>query len=109
MTHGRVAEVIVVGGGIAGVSCAFHLAGLGVKTTLVERRHPAAGPTGRSSAICHAFYLMPELSRLGARGTEILRDLPALTGGGPDAALLPVWGWGPTLRGEHLNPVTAAE
>jgi sarcosine oxidase, subunit beta len=81
MTHGRVAEVIVVGGGIAGVSCAFHLAGLGVKTTLVERRHPAAGPTGRSSAICHAFYLMPELSRLGARGTEILRDLPALTGG----------------------------
>ncbi len=26
-----------------------------------------------------------------------------------DAALLPVWGWGPTLRGRHLSPRRAAE
>jgi L-ascorbate metabolism protein UlaG (beta-lactamase superfamily) len=26
-----------------------------------------------------------------------------------DLALLPVWGWGPYLRGEHLNPKQAAE
>ncbi|MGE0117565.1 MAG: NAD(P)/FAD-dependent oxidoreductase [Dongiaceae bacterium] len=77
------ADVIVVGAGIAGASCAFHLAGMGVRTTLIERRHPAAGPTGKSSAICHAFYLMPELSQLGRRGIEILRDIPALTGGPP--------------------------
>lgn len=74
-------EVVVVGAGIAGVSCAFHLAGIGVKTTLIEKRHPAAGPTGRSSAICHAFYLEPALSRLAGRGTEILRQIPVLTGG----------------------------
>lgn len=74
-------DVIVVGAGIAGSSCAFHLARAGVKTTLIERRHPAAGPTGRSSAVCHAFYLMPELSQLGRRGTDILRNMPALTGG----------------------------
>jgi sarcosine oxidase, subunit beta len=74
-------DVVVVGAGIAGASCAFHLAGLGVKTTLVEKQHPASGPTGRSSAICHAFYLDSALSRLGARGTDILRNLPALTGG----------------------------
>jgi L-ascorbate metabolism protein UlaG (beta-lactamase superfamily) len=40
---------------------------------------------------------------------DAMAELPALTGGGPDAALLPVWGWGPTLRGRHLDPVTAAE
>jgi sarcosine oxidase subunit beta len=74
-------DVIVVGAGIAGSSCAFHLAEAGVKTTLIERRHPAAGPTGRSSAICHAFYLTPELSRLAGRGTDILRNMPTLTGG----------------------------
>ena len=26
-----------------------------------------------------------------------------------DLALLPVWGWGPTLRGGHLNPFSAAQ
>lgn len=26
-----------------------------------------------------------------------------------DVALLPVWGWGPTLRGRHLNPQKAAQ
>jgi L-ascorbate metabolism protein UlaG (beta-lactamase superfamily) len=40
---------------------------------------------------------------------DAMAELPALTGGGPDAALLPVWGWGPTLRGKHLDPATAAQ
>jgi L-ascorbate metabolism protein UlaG (beta-lactamase superfamily) len=38
-----------------------------------------------------------------------LGDLPSLTDGGPDVALLPVWGWGPSLGGYHLDPTTAAE
>ena len=29
--------------------------------------------------------------------------------GGPDLALIPVGGWGPSLRGEHLDPAKAAE
>jgi L-ascorbate metabolism protein UlaG (beta-lactamase superfamily) len=33
-----------------------------------------------------------------------MADLPA-----PDVALLPVWGWGPTLGPGHLDPVRAAE
>lgn len=61
-------DVIVVGAGIAGVSTAFHLATLGVRTTLIERRHPASGPTGPTSAIRQTFYLPPALSRLAARG-----------------------------------------
>lgn len=73
-------DVIVVGAGIAGASAAFFLAGEGHKVALVEKSRPASGPTGRSSAVTHAFYLQPELSQLAIRGVDILRRIPELTG-----------------------------
>jgi glycine/D-amino acid oxidase-like deaminating enzyme len=76
-------DVIVVGAGIVGSSAAYHLAAAGIPVTLVERSHPAGGPTGRSSAILHAFYLMPELSQLAIRGTALLKALPEIAGEGP--------------------------
>lgn len=75
-------DVIVVGAGIAGSSAAFHLADQGIRTALVEKTHPAGGPTGRSSALTHAFYLDQALSKLAIRGVQILRDIPKLTGAG---------------------------
>lgn len=73
-------DVIVVGAGIVGSSAAYHLAKAGVKVTLVEQTHPAGGPSGKSSALLHAFYLMPELSQLsnpgvaaGNRGRRLFR------------------------------------
>jgi glycine/D-amino acid oxidase-like deaminating enzyme len=74
-------DVVVVGAGIAGSSAAFHLASQGVKTVLVERDHPASGPTGKSSAVCHLFYTVPQLSRLARRGCHILKSIPELCGG----------------------------
>ncbi|RVB58860.1 FAD-binding oxidoreductase, partial [Mesorhizobium sp. M7A.F.Ca.CA.002.04.1.1] len=53
-----------------------------VKVTLVEQTHPAGGPSGKSSALLHAFYLMPELSQLSIRGREILVSLPEIAGEG---------------------------
>jgi sarcosine oxidase subunit beta len=95
-------DVIVVGAGIAGASTAFFLAERGINVGLVEMEHPASGPTGRSSALTHAFYLQSELSRLAIAGVATLRRLPELTGEakvhtecgmmwacGPDAA--PAW------------------
>jgi L-ascorbate metabolism protein UlaG (beta-lactamase superfamily) len=38
-----------------------------------------------------------------------LSEVPALTDGGPDVALVPVWGWGPTLGRKHLDPATATD
>ncbi|MDO9443819.1 MAG: MBL fold metallo-hydrolase, partial [Dehalococcoidia bacterium] len=38
-----------------------------------------------------------------------MRDIPRLVPGGIDLALLPVGGWGPTLRGGHLDPLGAAQ
>lgn len=76
-------DVIVVGAGIVGSSVAYHLADAGTGVTLVEQSHPAGGPTGRSSALLHAFYLLPELSQLAIRGREILVSLPEIAGEGP--------------------------
>jgi sarcosine oxidase subunit beta len=76
-------DVIVVGAGIVGSSAAYNLAATGVSVTLVEQTHPAGGPSGKSSALLHAFYLMPELSQLAIRGREILVSLPEISGEGP--------------------------
>ncbi|MEX0781217.1 MAG: MBL fold metallo-hydrolase [Dehalococcoidia bacterium] len=43
-----------------------------------------------------------------AGDTAIFGGMAAL-GPGVDAALLPVWGWGPHLRGGHLTPRRAAD
>jgi sarcosine oxidase, subunit beta len=73
-------DVIVVGAGIAGASTAFFLAERGIDVALIEMGHPASGPTGRSSAVTHAFYLPSELSRLAIAGVSTLRRIPELTG-----------------------------
>ncbi|QKC91965.1 FAD-binding oxidoreductase [Mesorhizobium sp. NZP2234] len=75
-------DVIVVGAGIVGSSTAYHLAKAGANVLLVEQTHPAGGPSGKSSALLHAFYLMPELSQLSIRGREILVSLPEIAGEG---------------------------
>ena len=73
-------DVLVLGAGIAGAGAAFYLGSQGVDAILVEREHPASGPTGASSAICHLWYLEPELSQLARRGCQILKELPELIG-----------------------------
>ena len=80
MSNGN--DVIVVGAGIVGSSTAYHLAESGQKVTLIDQTHPAGGPSGKSSALLHAFYLMPELSQLAIRGRELLVALPEIAGAG---------------------------
>ena len=73
-------DVVVIGAGIAGASAAFHLAQQGIDAVLIEREHPASGPTGTSSAVCHLFYTEPELSQLARRGCDLLKAVPEITG-----------------------------
>jgi sarcosine oxidase subunit beta len=83
MSSMSVSDIVVIGAGIAGAGAAFRLADRGFKPVVVERAFPAAGPTGKSSAITHAFYMLPALSQLAIRGCEILRRIPELTGAAP--------------------------
>jgi sarcosine oxidase, subunit beta len=50
-------DVIVVGGGVAGASCLYHLAARGItRTLLLERRYLCAGSSGRSAAFVETLY-----------------------------------------------------
>lgn len=74
-------EVGIIGAGIHGVSVAFHLATRGVKPTVFEQVAPAGGPTGRSSAICRAYYTNRYLARIAHASLDIFRTFGELTGG----------------------------
>jgi D-hydroxyproline dehydrogenase subunit beta len=51
-----VPDVVVVGGGIIGVSCAFELARAGASVTLLEREELAFGASGRNQGL----WVLPE-------------------------------------------------
>src|SRR5436190_1610151 len=75
-------DVAVVGAGVHGASAAYHLARRGVRTVVLERDHPANGPTtGRSSAICRAFYTNEFLARVADDSIRVLSQFGSVVGG----------------------------
>jgi glycine/D-amino acid oxidase-like deaminating enzyme len=81
-----VSKVVVVGGGIFGVSSAVHLARLGIETVLVNDGPLAKGASGRSLAwINSARKRSAEYHRLRMIGIDRYRTLSARY---PDAAWL---------------------
>ena len=73
-------DVGVIGAGIHGVSAASHLAGRGARVMLIDPRPPAGGPTGRSSAICRAYYTNTFLARCARDSIAMFEDFEAVTG-----------------------------
>ncbi len=73
-------DVAVVGAGVHGASAAFHLAPRGVRTVVLDPRGPAGGPTGRSSAICRAYYTNAFLADVARESIAMFRDFPEHTG-----------------------------
>ena len=54
-------DVVIVGGGVHGLSTAYHLGKLGVKNVAVlDKSYLGAGASGRNTAIIRANYLTPE-------------------------------------------------
>jgi sarcosine oxidase subunit beta len=74
-------EVGIIGAGIHGASVAFHLASRGLEPTVFEQSAPAGGPTGRSSAICRAYYTNRYLARIARASLEMFRTFGELTAG----------------------------
>src|SRR6266498_4614319 len=82
-------DVVIIGGGANGTSTAFHLAALGVtRVHLVERRHLAAGATGKSGSLVRMHYTNEAESRLAWESLKVFRDFAEVVGGdcGFDAA-----------------------
>jgi len=67
-------DVAIVGGGVAGLSTAFHLAAQGIEAVVLEAEHLAAGATGVSGGV-----VAPQLVR--TTPSAILKRLGAEAGG----------------------------
>ena len=79
----RTAEVVVVGGGVNGVSIAYALAAKGVEVALVEQGALAGGASGRSSALVRMHYTNEWDARLAWASFPVFRDWEELMGGPP--------------------------
>lgn len=68
-------DVVVVGGGVAGTSTAYHLAKAGVKTLLVERDHIAAGATSAAIGVFTPPMRQPFDETVHFRGEQTARRI----------------------------------
>jgi glycine/D-amino acid oxidase-like deaminating enzyme len=74
-------EVGIVGAGVHGASAAFHLSSARVRVVIFDRGAPAGGPTGRSSAICRAYYTNRLLAEVAKDSMAMFRSFPEITAG----------------------------
>jgi glycine/D-amino acid oxidase-like deaminating enzyme len=78
----KTADVVIIGGGVIGVSIAFHLAELGVKRVVVlERKFLGAGGTGRSVGIIRQLYPTRETSQMVRRSLAVFERFSDVVGG----------------------------
>ena len=76
------AQVVIVGGGVMGVSLAWHLTGRGWRdVVLLEKNELTAGSTWHAAGLCTHFAHHPTIMAMRAESVRLYRDvLPAETG-----------------------------
>ncbi|GAA4840745.1 FAD-binding oxidoreductase [Saccharopolyspora rosea] len=77
----RRADVVVVGGGVVGVSTAFHLAEAGVDVLLLERDELGSGSTSKAAGGVRAQFSDPVNIELGRRSLRAFEDFARRPGG----------------------------
>jgi glycine/D-amino acid oxidase-like deaminating enzyme len=71
-------DIVVIGGGVIGVSIAYHLARFGCRSVLLlERGQLGGGTTAQSSCILRTHYSVPENVVLAKAALAIFNDFPA--------------------------------
>ncbi|CAM03152.1 sarcosine oxidase subunit beta [Saccharopolyspora erythraea NRRL 2338] len=75
------AEVVVAGGGVMGVSTAFHLAEAGVDVLLLERDELGAGSTSKAAGGIRAMFSDPVNIELGRRSLRAFEEFAGRPGG----------------------------
>ncbi|WP_342075100.1 FAD-dependent oxidoreductase [Yoonia sp. SS1-5] len=76
------APVVIIGGGIIGMSTLYHLAHRGVSAVLVERRKIASGTTWHAAGIVGQLRDSTAQTELGKYTARLFRDLEEETGQG---------------------------
>jgi len=74
-------DVIIIGGGINGVSIAYHMAKHGIKALLLEKLFIAGGPTGRSSAIIRQHYSNLITAQMALDSLHVWQNFSEIIGG----------------------------
>ena len=81
-------DFCIIGGGLAGLSCAYHLAEMGANVALCEHSIIGAGASGRNGGFCSSGWaagldqitrlvgplVSKELELIGADGFKWMRD-----------------------------------
>ncbi|MCE2519175.1 MAG: FAD-dependent oxidoreductase [Alphaproteobacteria bacterium] len=81
MSNQRTAQVVIIGGGVTGLSIAYHLARLGIDDVLlVERNQLASGTSWHAAGIIGPLRASMNLTRLAAYACELLPRLKEETG-----------------------------
>src|SRR5919198_467055 len=74
-------DLVVVGGGVAGTSCAYHLHRLGAgRVLLLDRASLAAGSSSRSTGFVETGYREPRRIEVTLRSRRIVQQLAAERG-----------------------------
>lgn len=77
-----IADVVIVGAGVNGLSTAFHLAKAGVKKiVVVERSHLAAGASGKSGALVRMHYTNEPETKLAVESFKYFSNWREMVGG----------------------------
>ena len=69
------AKVVVVGGGIAGCSTAYHLANNGWNTVLIERDVLTSGTTWHAAGMVTQLGTTPQITKLRKSSVKFYRSI----------------------------------
>jgi glycine/D-amino acid oxidase-like deaminating enzyme len=78
MANTETADVIIIGGGVAGLSTAMQLAGRGADVVVLERERLGNGSTGRAAGLLGQLRGNAEHTRMLVDGLAIVKELEKL-------------------------------
>ena len=80
MSNSNQADVIIIGGGVAGLSTAMQLAGRGASVIVLERERLGNGSTGRAAGLLGQLRGNVEHTRMLVDGLAIVKELEKQAG-----------------------------